>query len=156
MSHDPVLHIHAWVLVYIHTKYHLLCFMKCWHLNSGRYHGILKCERCNVILVLNYTLCHEDIWGNGGIAHAVLSSALGGGEWSTSSPRLFTPSEESTWYTWCKRLGGHRTSVNGVKRRIFCPSSESNTDSLVIRQVAVCKSVVIVTELLYILNWHVS
>jgi len=32
-------------------------------------------------------------WGSGGILHAFLTSALGGGEWSASHPGRFNPGE---------------------------------------------------------------
>jgi hypothetical protein len=39
-------------------------------------------------------LCHEDIWGSGGIDLPFVTSGLGGGEWSASRPGRFTPAEE--------------------------------------------------------------
>jgi hypothetical protein len=38
-----------------------------------------------IVPVLNCTPRHEDVCGSGGIAHT-LTSALGGGEWSSSRP----------------------------------------------------------------------
>jgi hypothetical protein len=34
---------------------------------------------------------HEAVWGSGGIALPILTSALDGGEWSASRPGRFTP-----------------------------------------------------------------
>jgi hypothetical protein len=44
----------------------------------------------------NYAVCHEDMWGNGGIAPPFLTSTLDGGEWPVSRP----------WYPLHMRLGG--------------------------------------------------
>jgi hypothetical protein len=34
------------------------------------------------LCLISEALCHEDIWGSGGIAPPFLTSTLGGGEWS--------------------------------------------------------------------------
>jgi hypothetical protein len=47
--------------------------------------------RCNEILHIEFFLCHEDLWGSGGIASPFLTSAVDGGEWSASRPGRFTP-----------------------------------------------------------------
>jgi hypothetical protein len=38
------------------------------------------------VVMFNYALCHEDMWGSGGIAPPFLTSELDGGELSASSP----------------------------------------------------------------------
>jgi hypothetical protein len=50
----------------------------------------VKFSLCLIILAL----CHEDVWGSGGIASPFLTSALYGGEWSSSLLRRFTPGKE--------------------------------------------------------------
>jgi hypothetical protein len=42
-----------------------------------------------------WALCHEYIWGSGGIVPLFLNSALGGGEWLASCPCCSTPRERS-------------------------------------------------------------
>jgi hypothetical protein len=37
-----------------------------------------------------YILCHEGVWGSGGIALPFLTLTLNGGEWSASRPGSFT------------------------------------------------------------------
>jgi hypothetical protein len=41
------------------------------------------------LCLINYGLCHEDIWMTGGTSPSF--SALDGGEWSASRPGHFTP-----------------------------------------------------------------
>jgi hypothetical protein len=61
-----------------------------------------QCIFLNIFLIMvnlslcsiSQALCHEDIWGSGGIAPPCLTSVLDGGEWSASRPCLFTPGEE--------------------------------------------------------------
>jgi hypothetical protein len=43
--------------------------------------------------VLNQAPRHKDVWGSGGIAPPLLTSALDGGEWSASRPGRFIPGE---------------------------------------------------------------
>jgi hypothetical protein len=55
---------------------------------------IILCKRVKLSLYLiNEAPRHEDVSGNGGIAPPFLTSARGGGEWSTSLPDRFTPGE---------------------------------------------------------------
>jgi hypothetical protein len=58
--------------------------------------------RSRVVLVL-FLIEHHTMkayWESGGIAHALLTSALDGGEWSASLPGRFTPRErERVIYT---------------------------------------------------------
>jgi hypothetical protein len=43
--------------------------------------------------LINFALCYEGIWVTGGITPPLLTSALDGGEWSTSRPGGFTSGE---------------------------------------------------------------
>jgi hypothetical protein len=52
---------------------------------------MVKVEVNLSLCLITYALCHEDIWESGGIAPPFLTSALDGGEWSTSHPGHFTP-----------------------------------------------------------------
>jgi hypothetical protein len=45
--------------------------------------------------LINYSLSHKDIWGNGGISLPFLTLALDGGEWSASCPSWFIPGERA-------------------------------------------------------------
>jgi hypothetical protein len=60
------------------------------------------------LCLINSALCHEDIWGSGGIAPPFLTSALDGGEWSASRPCRFTPGERSDGLHIQSRHGPHR------------------------------------------------
>jgi hypothetical protein len=52
-------------------------------------------EKKLFLCLISYALCHEDIWGSGGIAPPFFASALDGGEWSASRPCRFTPEERA-------------------------------------------------------------
>jgi hypothetical protein len=70
-------------------------------------HKILHTKK-NVKLslcLINSALCHEDIWGGGGIAPPFLTSALDGGEWSDSRTGHFTHKKKSPWYPLGRRMG---------------------------------------------------
>jgi hypothetical protein len=59
-----------------------------------------KNEKLSLCLI-SQALCHEDIWGSGGIASPFLTSPLDGGEWSAS---CLYPREKSPQYPFYKRL----------------------------------------------------
>jgi hypothetical protein len=60
-------------------------------------------------------------WGNGGIAHSLIS-ALDGGEWSASRPGRFTPRERAPGTLWIGGLVGPRAVLDAVvKRKIPSP-----------------------------------
>jgi hypothetical protein len=81
--------------------------------------------------------CHEDIWGSGGIAPPFLTSALDGGEWSTSHPCCFTPGETALGTHCVGGWVGRRAGLDTrKKRRISYPCWESNLDSLVVQPTA--------------------
>jgi hypothetical protein len=56
------------------------------------------------LCLINFALCHEGIWVTGGIAPPFLTSALDGGEWSTSRHGRFTSGETDPG---TQRRGGH-------------------------------------------------
>jgi hypothetical protein len=59
-----------------------------------------------LVRVLNYTPCHEDVWGSGGTDPTILTSAVYGGEWSASSHCHFNSREKSLRYPSYRTLGG--------------------------------------------------
>jgi hypothetical protein len=74
------------------------------------------CEvKGEVISGLNYlSTSHEDVWGSEGIAASFVTSALDGGDWSTSRPCRFTPGEVAPG-THSKGIWvGPRADLNGV------------------------------------------
>jgi hypothetical protein len=48
------------------------------------------------LCLINYSLCHEDIWGGGGIAPTFLTSALDGGEDQLHAPAALSPEQKSS------------------------------------------------------------
>jgi hypothetical protein len=82
-------------------------------------HKILHTKK-NVKLslcLINLALCHEDMWGSGGIAPPFLISALHGGEWSYSRIDNFTHRKKSPRYPLGRRTGRshHRSRCCEVK-----------------------------------------
>jgi hypothetical protein len=47
-------------------------------------------QNCTVVPEVNYARSHEDAWRMEAWLHAFLTSALDGGEWSSSRPEPFT------------------------------------------------------------------
>jgi hypothetical protein len=45
------------------------------------------------LCLISQAVCHEDIWGSGGVASPFLTPALDGSEWSGSCPGSFTSRE---------------------------------------------------------------
>jgi hypothetical protein len=86
--------------------------------------------------LINYALCHEDIWGSGDIAPLFLTSELDGGEWSASSPGCFSSEITNIMAVKSNALqwAGHVTESRNVsallmsnlelihvhKRRLYC------------------------------------
>jgi hypothetical protein len=69
-----------------------------------------------------------------GIAPSFLTSALGGDEWSASSPGCFTSAERPPGTHWIGRWVGHRAGLDAMEQRqIFAPCQESNPGRLVHR-----------------------
>jgi hypothetical protein len=55
------------------------------------------------LCLINWALCHKDIWGSWCIVPPFLTSALIGGKWSASRPCQFTAEERATGTHW---IGG--------------------------------------------------
>jgi hypothetical protein len=66
-------------------------------------------------------LCHEDMWGSGGIAPPFLASALDGGGWSASCPGLFTSGERAPGTHWIGLWVGLRAGLDVVEKLRSCP-----------------------------------
>jgi hypothetical protein len=84
--------------------------------------------------LITYAPNHEDIWGSGSIAPSFLTSALVGGDWSTSCPCCFTLGKQP-WYLLFRRLDGLQNqsrhygeeitvlSLLGIELQLFgCPA----------------------------------
>jgi hypothetical protein len=69
------------------------------------------------LCVFNSTLCHEDVWGSGGIAPPFLTSALDGGERSASLPGRFTFGEGTSGTRWIGGWVGPRSGLDTAKKR---------------------------------------
>jgi hypothetical protein len=73
-------------------------------------------------------LCHKDIWGSGGIAPPVLTSALGGSEWSASKSLLLYHEGKGAWHPLNKRLGGpqYQSGCCGEEKNVVvhCKSTD--------------------------------
>jgi hypothetical protein len=65
-----------------------------------------KGEKGKVIPVLNYALCHEDVWGSGGTATPLVTWVLDNGEWSATRPRRFTCRETDPSTHWVVGYSG--------------------------------------------------
>jgi hypothetical protein len=66
-----------------------------------------------------------------------LTSALGGGEWSTSHPGRFTPRERAPGTHWIGGWVGPRAVLDtAVKRKIPNPRRESNPRTPIVQSVA--------------------
>jgi hypothetical protein len=68
-----------------------------------------------------HLLCHEDIWGTGGIPLSFLTSALDGGEWSASHPCRFTPGERVPGTHCTGGWVGPRGGLDAVERKKILP-----------------------------------
>jgi hypothetical protein len=68
------------------------------------------------LCLINYTSCHEDTWGSGGIAPPFLTPALDRGEWSASRSGRFPPGKESL-VTIGYESGGRRAGLDAVEYR---------------------------------------
>jgi hypothetical protein len=80
---------------------------------------VLKKVKLSVCLI-NWALCHEDIWGSGDIAPPFLTSALDGDEWSASRPGCYTPGEVAPNTHWIGGWVGPRAGLNAVEKRKSC------------------------------------
>jgi hypothetical protein len=70
----------------------------------------IKCLKCKKVklhfCLINWALCQEDTLGSGGKTPPLLTSALDGGEQSTSCPSSFTPRGKSLQHPLGRKLGG--------------------------------------------------
>jgi hypothetical protein len=85
-----------------------------------------------IVSVKGKVVCHEDIWGSGGIAPSFLSSTLDGGEWSASCPVCFTARERALGTHWIGGLGGpqSRSGDCGEEKIYTVPGIEPRQSSL--------------------------
>jgi hypothetical protein len=74
--------------------------------------------------------------GSADIAPRTLTSALDGGECSTSRPGRFTPKERAPGTYWIRGWVGSRAGLDAVvKRKILSPRRESNLDHPIVQPV---------------------
>jgi hypothetical protein len=76
--------------------------------------------------------CYEDIFGSGGIAPHLLTSALHEGEWSASRPGRFTSGERAPGSHW---IGGKLAPEQLWREEKSCPTGKRN---LAVEPVARC------------------
>jgi hypothetical protein len=82
------------------------------------------------LCLINKALCHEDIWGSGGIAPPFLTSALDGGEWSASRPYRIIPRERAPGTHWVGGWVGPRAGLDAVEEKHFAlPGIEPGASS---------------------------
>jgi hypothetical protein len=78
-------------------------------------------------------------WGVEVYLHAFLTSALDGGEWSTSRHGRFTPRERALGTHWIGGWVGPRAVLDAVvKRKIPSPRRESKPRTPIVQPVAQC------------------
>jgi hypothetical protein len=92
-----------------HTKWSTVCgLMLIW----------LKRKVKLSLCLVNLTTRHEDVWGSGGIAPPFLALWLDGGEWPTSHPFRFTPTERAPDIHWIGGRVGPRAGLDAVNRKM--------------------------------------
>jgi hypothetical protein len=62
----------------------------------------------------------KEYWGVDVRLHAFMTSALGGGTWSASSPGRFTPSERVPDTHWIGGWVGSKANLDAVVKRKIC------------------------------------
>jgi hypothetical protein len=72
-----------------------------------------------------------DVW-----IHIFLTSALVGGEWSTSHPGRFTPEERAPGTHWIGCWVDLRAGLDDLEKRKFLTLRDSNSDPSVVQPVA--------------------
>jgi hypothetical protein len=76
-------------------------------------------------------------WGSEGKLHALLTSALDGGEWSASRTGRFTPRERAPGTHWIGGRVGPRAVLDAVvNRKIPSPHPETNPRTPIVQPVA--------------------
>jgi hypothetical protein len=78
------------------------------------------------VRLINQALCHEEVWGSGGIAPPFLTSALVGCEWSAARLCRFTPGERAPGTHWIRGCVGPRAGLDAVEKRQMFHCRESN------------------------------
>jgi hypothetical protein len=58
------------------------------------------------------------VWGSGGIALPLLTSALDGGEWTASRPSRYTPEDRAPGTHWIGSWVGPEAGLDAMKREI--------------------------------------
>jgi hypothetical protein len=92
-------------------------------------HTLCICKVKFPLYLINYALCHEDVWESGGTTPPFLSLALDGREWSASRPCRFTPGGSVPSAHCIGGWVGPRAGLDTVEwREISCPCWESNPD----------------------------
>jgi hypothetical protein len=78
------------------------------------------------LCLITQALCHEDVWGSGGLAQPFLTSALDGREWLVSRLCRFTPGERPPWYPLDRRLSEpqSRSGCGGEDKTLRCRKSK--------------------------------
>jgi hypothetical protein len=77
------------------------------HATGGIRTPAVQCKVKLSLCLINYALCHEDIWGSGCIAPPFLASALDGGEWTALRSGRVTPGERPPGSHW---IGAERAT----------------------------------------------
>jgi hypothetical protein len=105
-------------------------------------------ERNITVCLINYAPWNEDVWGRWGVDPQLLTSAVGGGEWSASCPGHFTPRKKAPGIHRTRGWVGSRTGLDAMKKRnISCPCQKSNAHYSTVQPKA---------QSLYRLSWVLS
>jgi hypothetical protein len=72
--------------------------------------------------------------------HVILTSALVGGEWSTSRPGCFTPEERAPGTHWIGGWVSPKASLNDVEKRKFLTLPGLELNPLVVQPIASCST----------------
>jgi hypothetical protein len=89
--------------------------------DSLRFVSNVKLSLC----LIYWVLCHEDIWGSGGIAPPFLTSALDGGDWWASRSCRLVPGEIALGTRWIEGGVGYRFGLGTVENRNIVHCRES-------------------------------
>jgi hypothetical protein len=91
-------------------------------------------EHDRLVRVLNWALCHEDIWGSGSTAPPFLTSALDGGAWSASSSchsplgtDTLPPGKKGTRNPLFTELGEPQVRSGRYEEKISCSAGKRTT-----------------------------